>query len=424
MMKKMKMFLVFVLLVFSLVYVANGDYPLFESLHVTLLSQDPDPAEPSQYVTLRFKITNIGAENAEDVQFEILPEYPFSLYSGDALVNLGSLHGRQVDDKGYIQKYKLRIDKNAVEGDHEIKVRYKIKTGEWITLEPFTVHVRSYDAILSVISVETDPHPISPGKEFDLSIKLRNVADSPLEYIITKLDLLREDRTAATVTYTEFPFSPLGSSNEKTIKMLASGRETEVKFKLVTDPDAESNVYKIPVIINYKDNYGMNYSRDHIITIVIADKPDISVLIDSSTVHEAGKKGEVLIKFVNKGFSNIKFLNLKLKPNHKYELLSSDEVYVGNIDSDDYETAEFEVFVSPDATEYIYFPIHMEYKDDYNRDYSKDYNLKVKLYTKEEALKLGLQKKSNTAGILIVIVIVVAGVFGYRRYRKKKKKQE
>jgi len=50
------------------------------NLKVTFVSQTPDPVEPGKVVEIRWKIENIGSAAAEDVMFELLPEYPFSLY--------------------------------------------------------------------------------------------------------------------------------------------------------------------------------------------------------------------------------------------------------------------------------------------------------------------------------------------------------
>ena len=36
-------------------------------INVTMVNQDPDPVEPGDYVTVRFKFENRGHANAEDV---------------------------------------------------------------------------------------------------------------------------------------------------------------------------------------------------------------------------------------------------------------------------------------------------------------------------------------------------------------------
>src|SRR3989338_1304894 len=90
---------------------------------VTLINQEPDPAEPGKYVDARFKFDNNGSEEARNVEVEILPEFPFSLDPGrEALRSAGTLQSRQRGDVGVIVKYRLRGNKNAVEGENEIKI--------------------------------------------------------------------------------------------------------------------------------------------------------------------------------------------------------------------------------------------------------------------------------------------------------------
>ena len=93
-------------------------------IEVTLINQEPDPAEPGNYVDARFKLDNNGSEEARNVEIEILPQYPFSLDPGrEALRSAGTLQSMQRGDVGVIAKYRLRIDKNAVEGENGIKIR-------------------------------------------------------------------------------------------------------------------------------------------------------------------------------------------------------------------------------------------------------------------------------------------------------------
>ena len=65
-------------------------------MRVTMINQIPDPAEPGKYVDLRFKFENNGSKAAENVEAEILPQYPFSLDPGTSAVkSLGSINPQQ-----------------------------------------------------------------------------------------------------------------------------------------------------------------------------------------------------------------------------------------------------------------------------------------------------------------------------------------
>jgi hypothetical protein len=169
---------------------------------------------------------------------------------------------------------------------------------------------------------------------------------------------------------------------------------------------------------------GTNYSKNNIISLTIGGEPDLAVTLDSSTAHMAGKTGEVIVKFVNKGFSEIKFMYVVLGESEDFEVLSPKEAYLGNIDSDDYETAEYEIYVNPKAKGDIILPLTIEYKDSNNNPYTKNIKLQNRIYTKDEAKKFGIVKTSSTGGIVVVLIIVGIGLFFYRRWKKRKNNKQ
>ena len=384
----------------------SNDYDIV----VTLINQEPDPAEPGKYADARFKVDNNGTEEARNVEVEILPQYPFSLYSGDATRSIGTLQSKQKGDVGVIVKYRLKVDQNAVEGENEIKVRYRIDKGVWIEPKEFFISVQTHDAILSVDSVSIDKNALKPGSSGNVRIMLSNKADSILKDIKVRLDL------------GNLPFVPLGSTNEKSIYQIGAEGSHEFDFELLANPEAESGVYQVPLKISYSDDLGKGYLKNSTIGLIIGAKPDLSVTLDETDIFEAGKAGEVVVKVVNKGVTGIKFVNVKLKKSSLYRILSNDEVYVGNIDSDDFETADFKIFVEKNKNKSIAIPVSLEYKDANNNDFEKEIELQLNLYSASEAKELGLKEGNGFAGIIIVIIIVGGGLYFYRRYRKKKKK--
>jgi len=408
-----KIFVYFILVVLFAVYV-NGaqrtqrpasDYDVV----VTLINQDPDPAEPGNFVDVRFKFDNNGTEEARNVEVEILPEYPFSLYSGDRFRTIGTLQSRQKGDVGVIVKYRLRVDENAVEGENELRIKYRIDKQAWIEPEEFMIDVQTQDAILEVDSI-ISAEGITPGISSLLKIRIKNMADSLLKDIKVKLDL------------GSVPLVPIGSTNEKTLYQLGSKESYDIEFKLMAEPDAESKLYKVPLKLEYFDELGKSYVKNQTIGLTIGSKPDLSVTLDESEIFEAAKPGEIVVKVVNKGVTGIKFMNVKLMPSGNYKILSSDEAYLGNIDSDDFETADFRLFVESTDKKQVLLPIILEYKDTNNNDYKDSIELALNLYTAAEAKKLGLKNENGFVGILIVIIIVAIGLWYYRKQRKNKKK--
>jgi hypothetical protein len=104
------------------------------SLKTTFVNQDPYPAEPNSYVNLVFKLENWGTEKAENAVFELLPEYPFSLDTGvNASNKLGTIKGLQNGENAFLIKYKVRVDKDALNDESEIGVKCTYNNGEVIT---------------------------------------------------------------------------------------------------------------------------------------------------------------------------------------------------------------------------------------------------------------------------------------------------
>jgi hypothetical protein len=104
------------------------------SLKVTLVNQDPYPADPGDYVNLLFKVENRGSDNAENVVFKLLPEYPFSLDTGvSADTELGTIKGLQTDENGFLIKYKVRVNKDAINGENKIGTECRYNNGNTLT---------------------------------------------------------------------------------------------------------------------------------------------------------------------------------------------------------------------------------------------------------------------------------------------------
>jgi hypothetical protein len=115
----------------QLVQTPTGYYATDTSmLNISLVNQDPYPAEPGGYVDLLFTLENWGTDSADNVAVELLPAYPFSLDPGtNATKVIGTIKGFQTDEKAVQVDYKVRVDKDAVDGTSEIKVRYTYDSG-------------------------------------------------------------------------------------------------------------------------------------------------------------------------------------------------------------------------------------------------------------------------------------------------------
>ncbi len=402
------------------------------SINISLMSQDPDPVDPGKYVELRFKVFNSKSDStARNFQIMLDPEYPFSLDANEeAVKSLGDLPGYGNSKNVVIVKYKIRVDEKAIEGVNPIRVKYKHDNLDWFSQE-FNVDIRTLDANLAIISVETSPEKIKPGDEANLKIKVKNMADSPLKDITLKLDLTFStflDRVSilsasdSIIAFNSMPFAPLGSATEQKIYTLGGGEEKTFSYDLIAYSDAEARVYKVPIEISFYDDSGNQYIKSDIIGLIVGAKPEMSVLIDETDLYVGKSSGTVVVKIINKGFTDIKFLDVKTAHTDELEVLSAHEVYIGNVDSDDYETAEYKVYVNgktQNKERTVKFPVTVEYRDSNNILYTDKYELDLEVLNPS---KLGNTGGGNNTLLFVVIIIIVVGAwFVFRRNKKRKK---
>jgi len=156
-------------------------------LKTTFVNQDPYPADPGGYVNLLFKIENWGTENAENVTFELLPEYPFSLDPGvSAIQEVGTIKGLQRGVNAFLLKYKVKVDKDAVDGDSEIKLKYSYGEGTSYSTQTFDVKISN------------------PRTDFDIvmqdstTLALANIGANTAYSVIVKIPEQKDFRVSGT----------------------------------------------------------------------------------------------------------------------------------------------------------------------------------------------------------------------------------
>lgn len=411
-MKKFILLAMFVMLAGAASAAVNTQYfGKAPSIIVSLTKQEPDPVEPGKQVEISFKLDNNGTI-AQNVVFEILPEYPFSLLPDESSSKyIGTLGTYQEGKQSVIVKYKLRVAQDASDDNHEIKVRYKSDNlDSWVTLEGLKIKVQTHDAILAVENFLTVPAVTAPGDKTKLRIELKNYATSLLKDIKISLNIDQSGETT--------PFAPVGSTNEKVISYIEPQADLPVEFELLVDSDALSKSYKIPLVIKYSDILNKNYSKTNLVTIVVGDTPDLGVTLERTDVYTSGSSGSVVLRLVNKGNPDIKFLNVKVLQNENVKVIGADEVYVGKLDSDDFSTAEFKLYVN--GRDSVEIPVELTYKDTNNNDYREKREVELKMYSSSDAKNFGV-KKNNNFGWIVAVVLVIGAAYYYYRKRKGRK---
>ncbi|MCK5023822.1 MAG: hypothetical protein KAS04_06605 [Candidatus Aenigmarchaeota archaeon] len=95
------------------------------ALNASLIYQNPYPVIPNDYVELVFHVSGIKNSNCDGAWFELVPSYPFSLDEDDALRTLTESAWNPTNyGDVWLIIYKLRVDKDALDGYSEIEIKY------------------------------------------------------------------------------------------------------------------------------------------------------------------------------------------------------------------------------------------------------------------------------------------------------------
>ncbi len=366
-------------------------------MKANVLRYEPAPAEQGNTVDVWVELSNAGTK-ADRVAVKFVPEYPFSLPAGaKGEYDVGSVSAIE----SRVVKFSVFVDPTAPNGDSDVKFQFKYDSEQWIVLES-PISIQTQNAVLVVDSYKVTPSPITPGQAVKVELQLRNAGRIAVKNVDVSIDL--EDGK----------FSTIGSGAKKRVDFIGFGETETVSFELASDTSTEVKVYNIPVTLKYVDEKNKEYSDTAKISLVVNAKPEISLTVDKTDFGSKKVPGIVTLKVVNKGVVNMKYLTVKLVQTPDYDVLSpSNEAYVGNLDSDDFETVDFTV---KPLVESPRLSVTLEFKDPYNIDFSTQYDLPLRIIT---AAELG---KSSTPWTAIIVGVVIVGIVLYWWFRRRKKK--
>ncbi len=274
----------------------------------------------------------------------------------------------------------------------------KILIGFLLPLLVFT----SLTYALSVDSVTVDR--VSPGEDGIIKVNVENDGNNDIDFLSFNMD------------FPEDKIIPIGSSGASLNELKEDDDETfAFKFKVANDLPA--GTYSISYLINYEENNAKREQKGTI-GIVVSAEPELEVTADIE-MPVMGQQTILNIRIVNKGLADARFVSLSID-SEGITLLSEKSEYVGTIDSDDFETAAFDIIPN---TRRPNLEVRIQYKDFDNNPQTMSVSLPLRVYTKEEALNLGLINRNNTMVYTIAVVVLLLIGYFWRRARKRKKQK-
>lgn len=245
---------------------------------------------------------------------------------------------------------------------------------------------------------------IKPGKSTRVTIGLENEAEEDVEDVSISLSLQ------------DVPFAPYDSSSEYSIDLIEEDDTEFAEFQIIALNNAQAGIYKIPVIINYVQDSN-DKVKNSLISIVVDSKPEIDADVEDSLLLK-GKDNEFFVTITNKGLSDAKFVEVQLGEG-QYDILVGDSQYIGDIDSDDFDSVKVNAYFDSKVGNIVNLPVIVSYRDDLNNEYTDNFNVNLNLYTEERAVELGLMEKQVGSGYIVGIVFIIILYLVYRRLKKR-----
>ena len=272
--------------------------------------------------------------------------------------------------------------------------------------------------IASALIIDSNYITLYSGEEGKVTLDIKNNENFDIEEISVQILLINvlPDKTPVPL-----PFTIIGSS-EKDVDDIDEDDDDSVSFTLKASTDITPGDYNIPYLIKYlnaeEDNESFEKTGTFSLRVSAKTELDFTAEVnENAIVNEAGK---ISLELINKGLGEIKSVSVQIFPSG-FELLSKDKIFIGTINADDTDIASFDVIYK---TSNPTLTAKVTYKDFDNNEHIQTINLPIKVYTKEEALELGLIQKNQTGIYIGVIVFILIIWFVYRKIKKSRKNKK
>lgn len=382
------------------------------NLKVTIVETDPYPAKIGEYLTLNIQVENVGGAQADDVDIEIVPKYPFSLDSKEnAIQNIGALNPGRTATK----EFSLYVDKNAQKGTRSIDIRTRTsKSGPWST-QSFDIRVGTETfnskGTVELAEIVTSPEVFMPGDEGTVTVTLKNTATSPTVTIggedfdtnaRIQAAVLRPLSDGITVQYA--PYYEMG--------LLGPGESIKLTFNVEVEEDAKEGVHNLELEIE-----GNSYDYN--------SRKNIPLKVDSSNIKVITSKplelvdGKATVEFDVANTHPNELNSVSIRPEAEGVKFYPAEYFIGPMDPDELFTIKFDAIRdnSQDFDKEDSESMNMSVTASYNNGINRHENVVSNLKLATDLLPSETNSSVAIAG-LIAVVFIPAAVLLYRRKKQ------
>ena len=375
------------------------------NIQIELKDTEPTPLQTSEYADVWLEVRNNGSASANDVNIRFNENYPFTVDRGERRNwSIPEL----VPGDTYQLHLQTRVDDNAVQGEN--RLNFDVETPSLTFEEEVPVEVRSDRNVLAIDNVAF-PAKAAPGSSNSMDLRLENLADGQVKNVQVNLDFGSDD----------LPLASKGSS-QKNVVSIEPGETRNISYTLDIDESAENGVYKLPIDITFENEAGTQFNQSASTSVNIGGEPRLRAGLNSEEPLRDGETREVTFRLVNQGYGSAEFVSLELEETDVVEVIGSNDEYIGSMDSDDFQTASFQVNVDAETEsverDEVDFPVRINYSDSMG-ERAVTQNVSAELYTQEEIQRYGLGNTGNPLPLILIILVVLGGGVFYWRKRKK-----
>lgn len=257
------------------------------------------------------------------------------------------------------------------------------------------------------------PYPAEPGRYVTVWVNVDNKGSTTLGNILFKFD-------------PAYPFRLLpGEGGTVRTGAIPGSQDQLVEYTLTVDEAALEGIYNLKLRMCLNDDCS-SWAKTYELPIAVrtGGAPQVEIGLEESDIFSAGKLGYFTLNVVNRGQLDTKFLTVEVLESDKYEIIGPAEKYIGELESDDFETAKYQIFieghVGAKESETLELTVKIEYSDENNKKYSSYETIELKSYSANDLKRMHLAKQSSGWIWIVLVILIGIGYWWYRRRRKKR----
>jgi hypothetical protein len=369
-------------------------------LSAALITQYPDPARSGDVLEVRISLENSGDKSASAIVAEIIEEYPFAVLPGqNKQVVIGTLPNWPKEANSKTLTYKMLIDKNAIDGKHELKFRYSENGGVSWTIKSYTIDVTSKE-FAQIIHV--DKSQINPGEETPIIFTINNIGKAPLTNLV--FTWAEKDNVIL----------PINTDNTRYIPYLGVGESIDLKYTVIANPTAVRGLYNLDLTLTFDAKNKSGSVKEVIQTkagVLVGGATDFDIAFAESNL------GKTSFTIANIGENDASSVTIRIPEQEGFTVKGGESVIIGNLNKGDFTLATFQLV--PTSTtktqETKVLNLGLSFTDSFGKRHQVTKEIPLKVYPgfgQEVAIK---KQGSPLKTFFILVIIAGLAIFVYRR---------